>query len=331
MSPLSERGVWIAAALAVACSAPPTTKSTAEAAPQRAACAPPVKAARWRHRVRSGRLVSQLGSPRHVVTDVVVGRGQTAVVRGKFAYGTLSKDLEGEAIELWGKQAPCRWRALGQAITNDDGRAELALRADAFDGPGPHELRAYALGDLTYAEAKVWVVAPERQAVLFDIDGTLTKDDGELLEELLGGEAELHPGADAVARRWANLGYLPVYITGRPYPLRASTFAWLIEHRFPRGPVLTVDSLGDALPGEAHVGAFKLATLQALTRAGLRFHRAYGNASTDVCAYARAGIAPERTFIVGAPRAGCDAAPPPRALASYVEHLSTIGDDQRVP
>nr|MBA2320394.1 hypothetical protein [Deltaproteobacteria bacterium] len=54
-------------------------------------------------------------------------------------------------------------------------------------------------------------------AVLFDIDGTLTTGDGELIEDLLGdGAPHMRPGASAVAQRWANLGYLVVYITGRP-------------------------------------------------------------------------------------------------------------------
>jgi hypothetical protein len=140
----------------------------------------------------------------------------------------------------------------------------------------------------------------------------------------------MHPGADDVARRWANLGYLPVDVTGRPYPLRNLTFRWLIERRFPQGPVITVGTLTDAVPSEAHVGAFKLRAVRELLAAGLRLHRAYGNAATDVCAYARAGIAPARSYIVGPPRRGCDAFAAPNALPSYVEHLPSIGDDQRV-
>jgi phosphatidate phosphatase PAH1 len=304
--------------------------SEAMAAPAGPPCKPLVRAARWRHRLHGGRVASLLGSPRHVVTDVLAGADQELVVSSKFAYGKTSKDVEDETVELWQQVAPCKWKALGRQITDDDGRARFTVSAKTFDGSGPHTVRVYLLGDRSYAEGKVWIVAAGMPVVLFDIDGTLTADDGELFEELLGGTAQMQPGADAVARRWADLGYLPIYITGRPYPLRASTFAWLGAHRFPLGPVFTVDSLLDFLPGEGHVGEFKLGALRALMATGIRFHRAYGNASTDVCAYARAGIAPENTFIVGALRAGCDSFPAPRPLPSYVDHLPAIGDDQRV-
>ena len=293
-------------------------------------CVPPVRYAKWRHHFSGGAIVSQLGDPAHVVADALAGRGQQLTISTKFAYGGISKDVQDEVVELWQYQAPCTWRPLGQLITDSDGRARFSVPASAFVGPGPHRVRAYLLGDLSYAEGKVWVVAPGTPTVLFDIDGTLTEDDAELLEELLGGEAEMLPGADAVARRWADLGYLPVYITGRPYLMRASTFAWLGEHRFPLGPVFTVDVLHEVLPNEDAVGVFKLRTLLALIGSGLRFHRAYGNASTDVCAYARAGIATERTFIVGS-RPGCEPYAAPNPLRSYVDHLPTITEEQRLP
>jgi phosphatidate phosphatase PAH1 len=295
-----------------------------------ARCAPEVQRASWRHHLHGGRVVSLLGEPRHVLVDAVAGQGQPVVVRGKFAYGLVSKDAEDETVEAWQEVEPCKWRPVGRAVTDDDGRATISVAASAFVGPGPHTVRMYLLGDRTYAEAKVWIVAPRTNAVLFDIDGTLTVDDGELFEELLGGSARMHPGADEVARRWADLGYLPVYITGRPYPLRGSTFEWLIQHRFPLGPVFTVDSVLDFLPSEGHVGEFKRRALLALIAAGLQVHRAYGNAATDVCAYARAGIPPELTYIVGAPRPGCPPFAAPRSLASYVQHLPEISDAERV-
>jgi phosphatidate phosphatase PAH1 len=271
-----------------------------------------------------------------VVVDALGAAGEPVSIRGKLAFGKLSKDVEDETVELWQKletrDGGCRWKALGQKLTDDDGRVTFTVAASTFEGPGPHRVRVYLLGDLSYAEAKVWVLAPEAPTVLFDIDGTLTKDDGELFEDMLGGKAEMWPAANQVASRWVELGYLPVYITGRPYPLRRSTLIWLAQHRFPLGPVITVDSVLDFLPGEGHVGTFKLKALTRLVgEVKLRFHRAYGNAATDVCAYARSGIAPERTYILGKRRAGCDAFAAPHFLPSYVEHLPTIGEDQRVP
>lgn len=307
--------------------------SSVEAAPR---CAPSVRAGKWRHHVHGGRVASKLGSPRHVLVDALALAGQPVAVRAKLAYGKVSKDVEDEEVELWqelpgGAGKRCQWRALGRQLTDDDGRATFTVPAESFEGPGPHRVRVYLLGDRSFAEAKVWIVTPKVKAVLFDIDGTLTKDDGELFEELVGGKAEMWPAADQVARRWAELGYLPVFITGRPYQLRRSTLGWLAKHRFPLGPVITVDSVLDFLPGEGHVGQFKEKALGKLVKeAQVDFHRAYGNAATDVCAYARTGIAPERTYIVGKARPGCDGFAAPHFLPSYVEHLPTIGEAQRL-
>lgn len=326
LAPVATAAVALTVVAGFACG----TSVAAPAARLDKRCLPPVKSAKWRHRLHGGRVASKLGSPRHVVADTLAAADQDVVISGKFAYGDVSKDVEDETVELWHQVEPCRWQPLGRVITDDDGRARFTIPAKTFSGAGPHTVRVYVLGDRSFAEAKVWLVASGTPVVLFDIDGTLTKDDGELFEELLGSKAEMHPGADAVARRWADLGYLPIYITGRPYPLRASTFAWLGTHRFPLGPVFTVDSILDFLPSESRVGEFKLNALRALLKTGIRFHRAYGNASTDICAYARAGIAPELTFIVGGPRPGCDTFAAPHPLPSYVEHLPIIGDDQRL-
>jgi phosphatidate phosphatase PAH1 len=58
---------------------------------------------------------------------------------------------------------------------------------------------------------------------------------------------------------------------------------------------------------------------------------AYGNASTDISAYADAGIPKERTFIIG-PHAGEGGTV--AIQGSYENHLSTVEqlpDGQRVP
>jgi phosphatidate phosphatase PAH1 len=187
------------------------------------------------------------------------------------------------------------------------------------------------LGDGSRLSGHVWAVAPATPAVLFDIDGTLTTGDGELLEDLLGGGApDMRPGASDVAKRWVELGYLVVYMTGRPYPLRDSTLRWLDERGFPRGPVLTPEHGSDAIPTMGHVGAFKRATLLALQEDGLVFEAAYGNAATDVCGYAQAGVPPERTWITQ-PRGPCDGYEAPHRLESYVDHLETLREHPNAP
>jgi phosphatidate phosphatase PAH1 len=322
----------------VACAAT-ESESLAQAAPAAVVappsgavpCSPPPRREGWAHHVHGGRVASRLGAPHHAAVDVVVPHGRGATIAAKFAYGPGSKDVEDEWVALWREESPCVWREIARARTDDDGRVRFPLAASALPTIGRHGFRMVLVGDASLAEASVWVVATGTPAVLFDIDGTLTVDDGELFEDLAGGSApRMHAGADAVARRWAELGYLPVYVTGRPYFLRGSTGRWLRARDFPDGPLLTVDTMGQTVPSEGGVGRFKHKALAALQHAGLRFARAYGNASTDVCAYFRAGIAPARTHIVGTAHRACGGAPATRPLPSYVRHLSELGDDLRV-
>jgi phosphatidate phosphatase PAH1 len=168
-----------------------------------------------------------------------------------------------------------------------------------------------------------------RKAVVFDIDATLTTSDTEVFEEILAGAVpEMRAAADQVVERYADKGYFVVYLTGRPYFLDPASRSWLADLGFPRGPIRTTDSVSEALPTEGGVGAHKQAYLEELTDGpGVDLRYAYGNASTDVCAFARAGIAPERTYIIGDHGGeACEGYGPSQALTDYPSHLPTLDD-----
>lgn len=277
-------------------------------------CAPDVPARAFR-----GRIVHRLGGARHTGGDVVAAVGTPFELAGKFQYGRVLKDLEGEEVTLLVAEAPCGpWTAVATRATDGDGRVAFAM--PALDRPARRWFQLVVHGDGSRAAGEVRVVAPGTPAVLFDVDGTLTTDDGELFEELLGGTAEARPGAAAVARGWAERGHVIVYVTGRPYALRESTRRWLHANGFPEGVLLTPERWRDAVPTRAQVGAFKRALISSLLDAGLAIEAAYGNAATDVCAYAEAGLDPARTWITGSSPSACPPFPPPRALPSYLEH-----------
>ena len=292
------------------------TRGAPTAAPG-GACEPAVERRPFRYQT------SGFGAPRHAVNDVVVAIGEAPTVRAKLAYGPLSKDLEGEEVTLVVGAGRCGpWRPAATVATDDDGWAELVLPPEAAPGARPFHVIVH--GDGSRASGTIYTVAPGTPAVLFDVDGTLTTGDGELLEDLAGGDApDMRPGADEVARRWAAAGRLVVYITGRPYALRASTQRWLAARGFPPGPLVTVERHRDALPRAGGVGAFKRARIAALIEAGLVFDAAYGNAATDVCAYAEAGIPPERTWILQ-PRDPCPGFAPFQPLRDYLEHADSV-------
>lgn len=307
---------------------PPTRRTSADPAPPvappapRACPAPTVAAAGFRHD-RSAVLAHL--DPHHAATDVVAAAGTAFSVGGKLTYGPTGKDLEDEDVALWIADTGCDAHEVARGTTDDDGRVVLAAPAHAT---GAYRMWLVVAGDGTTADATAWIVAPASPTVVFDIDGTLTTADSELLEELVTGDpADMRPDGDRVARYWADHGHLVVYLTGRPYLLRRSTRAWLDSHGFPPGPVLTSDRVRDALPGGSVLG-FKTDAVRALLAAGVDPIRVYGNAATDVCAYARGGVAPDRTFIVGPDARRCDDHPPSRPLNSYTDHLRELGSSQ---
>lgn len=286
--------------------------------------APQVARLPFRHTM-SGRL----GDGHHAAGDVVIAVGRPYQLRAKFSYGKLLKDLEDEDVTLLVGEGDCGpWETVETRRTDDDGRVTFERPAHPSAMTRPFHL--VVPGDGSTLSGRVYAVAPGTAAVLFDIDGTLTTGDSELMEDLLGDDApKMRAGAPAVAQRWADLGYLVVYITGRPYPLRASTLRWLTDRGFPAGPVFTVDHTSQAIPTRSHVGEFKRGKILALMGEGLQFEAAYGNAATDVCGYAEAGIKPSRTFITEVSQPACPGHDPPNPLPSYVDHLPTL--DQQAP
>lgn len=309
---------FLAIAVLAACGGPEA------AAP--APCAPPTLELRG---FRS-KVTPRMGSPRHVADDVIVAVGSPFALRAKLTYGKLGKDLEGEDVALFVGEGACGpWQHAADGVTDDDGA--VVFQRPLNDQPGMRPFQVVAYGDGTRASGTIWAVEPDTAAVLFDVDGTLTTGDGELFEDLLGGGApDMRAGANDVARRWAELGYLVIYVSGRPPRLRASTRQWLAERGFPVGPLLTPEATIDIVPTSRYVGAFKLAAIRALIEAGVSFAAAYGNAATDVCAYAQAGIPPARTWITQR-REACDAFAAPHDLPSYVDHLPTLRDHPRAP
>jgi hypothetical protein len=248
-----------------------------------------------------------LADPWHSAQDIIAVTTADAVLAGKFTYGDLSKDLEGERIEVWLDDCAGGYRLLGERITNTDGRMGLALAPAELPEIGEYGVYFRVMGDDTAARAVLRVYPPGTQLIVFDIDATLTTSDTELvnqlvLEILAGSVAPPTPregAVDVTALRQGTHGYELVYLTGRPYLLDGITRAWLAELGFPGGTVHVTDDVVNSWPSDGEVGDYKAAFLQDLIAMGFTFHAAYGNATSDIYAYEVAGIAKERTYILG--------------------------------
>lgn len=245
--------------------------------------------------------VWQSHTPYHGALDAVAQAGQPVVLEAWFRHGALvQKDVERAPVRLaWQKEG--RWEPLAELKTDGDGHAAFLWTAPAT---GPVKLR-WSFKD-QHAEATLWVVPVGQPVVVFDIDGTLTPSDRENLKDYArrlvrkptAEGPKLRPGAVAAAHAAAREG-LVVYVTGRPPWLAGPTRAWLAAHDFPEGAVFCMTHTRDILPTEARVGRAKTERFRALQAAGVIFLRAYGNARTDIRAYAAVGLPKDRTFILG--------------------------------
>lgn len=301
---------------------------------------PPVAKSKW-HRKRTKLWVTAQGEPDHRAYDLVVAQGDAQVLVGKFTYGSFHKDLKKEEVELFiQSEAPCGpWVSYGTVLTSKDGqhgkingmeddggRAYFSLSAAQARPPGRYPAVMLVKGDHSRVEFTLFVVRPGTPAVVFDIDATLTSSDGEVFRQAVGRasgkdyDPDPRPGARDVARLWASMGYLVVYLTGRPDFLCGLSRQWLEDRGFPPGALFCTSKGSQVLPNNDGVGAFKTDRLEMLKDKGLVFNAAYGNAPTDIFAYRNAGIAKDSTFIIG-PHAGKGGTVP---LSSYTEHLPSL-------
>lgn len=151
---------------------------------------------------------------------------------------------------------------------------------------------------------------PELAAIVTDIDETLTTSDGEFLLQLGDGnyDPEEREGGAAMITAYADLGYRIMYLTARSETLGAAntgesarelTERWLNEHGYPMDPATTIVVLSPVLVAGPSTADYKTEALEVQQAEGWRFDYAYGNADTDITAYANVGIALEHTFIIG--------------------------------
>jgi phosphatidate phosphatase PAH1 len=193
------------------------------------------------------------------------------------------------------------WRALGEHLTDSDGRIAVDVPADVVTTPGVYEARFQVLGDRSLTTAYVWLLPRGTHVVVTDIDGTMTTSDSQLFQQILDGShvPVPYPGAVDLTTGHAGRGQVVVFLTGRPYYLTQRSRDWLRDLAFAPGPLHGTDSNTEAVPSQAGVGDFKKHFLMGLVAAGYDIDVAYGNATTDIYAYLGAGIPAARIWIIG--------------------------------
>lgn len=265
-------------------------------------------------------ILAGLYKPWHMAHDVIVKAGQQAAITGKFDYdAVLHKDLEGERVHayLYGTGMQ-QWQYLGNFTTNSDGKITVPLGVRPV---GDYVVRFVVEGDLSSTNGYLSVVDPSRDAVLFDIDGTLTINDFEAYADYVGVKtATAYSYAPQVVNAYRQKGYQVIFLTGRPYWVTKDGLEWLKIQDMGQWHYHS-NPYGDG-PIPPNTQQFKTDYVRYLRdTVGLNIVRAYGNATTDIAAYADGGIPKAQTFIIG-PNAGASGT---QAIqGDYTAHYSFV-------
>jgi len=212
--------------------------------------------------------------------------------------GLLADQLGGENVSLWSYDPElAAWQPIATTRTGDDGTYDLA--DTGFVAPNGRPIYAMLDADGSCAVHYDFLLPPGSKVVVTDIDGTLTLSDNELFMQFTDDKyvPVMMASADRLMQAWATKGYPIVYLTARQHLLRPESRGWLADLGFPAGPLIT------AVGGE-QADVYKTLWMKRMIQDfGWQVVAAYGNAVTDITAYANASVPLDRTFIVG-PEAG---------------------------
>ncbi len=232
----------------------------------------------------------------HMIHDQITQAGKNVTITAKFDYGAIAhKDLEHEMVNFYIRgQDDNEWRNLGSTVTNSDGKASMTL--SNLD-TGQYRLYAGVPADGSGAQGFLTVIDANTQAVLFDIDGTLTQSDLEQIDDYTGLEyADAKEGAYDLVRTYLDLGYQPIFLTARVYWYAKGSREWLSWMGLPQGFLRT------SLSNEAslfNTAEYKIEQINQLKSQGVNIIRAYGNAKTDAQAFIQAGLGSDNSFTIG--------------------------------
>ncbi|KAK8759334.1 hypothetical protein V5799_003031 [Amblyomma americanum] len=225
----------------------------------------------------------------HRANDVIVKEGEPQVLTARFMYGPLDMvALSGEKVDVHLMRDSGHWTLLGTQLTDRNGRLSFSVPKDLGLGYGLFPVKAIVRGDHTAIDFFLVIVPPKTECVVFSIDGSFTAS-----VSVSGRDPKVRAGAVDVVRHWQELGYLIIYITGRPDMQQQRVVSWLAQHNFPHGLV----SFAEGLTTEPlrHKASY-LRHLQ--THAEIVYHAAYGSAK-DIAVYSALGLTKEQIFIVG--------------------------------
>uniref|UniRef100_A0A6Q2XA36 DDHD domain-containing protein n=1 Tax=Esox lucius TaxID=8010 RepID=A0A6Q2XA36_ESOLU len=255
----------------------------------------------------------------HRVNDAVFTEDGQQVVTGRFMYGPLDVvTLTGEKVDIHIMTQPPSgdWVYFDTEVTNSSGRVSFTIPESKRLGVGVYPVKLVVRGDHTFADSYLTVLPRGTEFVVFSIDGSFAAS-----VSIMGSDPKVRAGAVDVVRHWQDLGYLIVYVTGRPDMQKQRVVAWLSQHNFPHGIVSFCDGLvHDPLRHKANF-------LKSLMEAHMKIVAGYGS-TKDISVYTSIGLSPSQIYIIGRPskkmQTQCQF-----ITEGYATHLSQLEYSQR--
>lgn len=236
-------------------------------------------------------------------------------LHARFSYGPLDMSaLTGERVDIHIMKEPPAgdWILVSTEVTDKTGRLTYTLPPNHTMGYGIYPVRMLVRGDHTMLHMYLTVIPPRTETVVFSIDGSFAAS-----MSVTGKDPKVKPGAVDIVRHWQELGYLIVYVTGRPDMQLQRVVSWLAQHNFPHGLVSFADGFTtDPLRHKAEY-LKSLATDQDVV-----FHAAYGS-TKDIGVYSALGMKPEQIYIIGK-ASKKQAGQATFLLDGYADHLAKL-------
>ncbi|XP_066552365.1 membrane-associated phosphatidylinositol transfer protein 3 isoform X2 [Amia ocellicauda] len=251
----------------------------------------------------------------HRVSDIIATEDGPQTLVGRFMYGPLDMvTLTGEKVDIFLMSQPAsgRWVHFDTEVTNSNGRICYTVPDGKRLAVGVYPIKMVVKGDQTSAEAFLTVLPRGMECVVFSIDGSFAAS-----VSIMGSDPKVRPGAVDVVRHWQDLGYLIIYITGRPDMQKQRVVSWLSQHNFPQGMIFFSEGLVHDPLRQKTIFLRNL-----VQECHIKISAAYGSMK-DISVYNMLGLGPTQIYIVGRPskkyQTQCQF-----LSEGYAAHLSTL-------
>uniref|UniRef100_A0A3Q0RI51 PITPNM family member 3 n=1 Tax=Amphilophus citrinellus TaxID=61819 RepID=A0A3Q0RI51_AMPCI len=186
-----------------------------------------------------------------------------------------------------------RWVHFDTEVTNSSGRVTYTIPKTKKLGLGVYPIKMVVKGDQTSAEAYLTVLPRGMECVVFSIDGSFAAS-----VSIMGSDPKVRPGAVDVVRHWQDLGYLIIYITGRPDMQKQRVVSWLSQHNFPHGMIFFSEGL---VHDPLRQKTIFLRNLIQEVHLNPDINLSNLSVPTDISVYNMLGLSPSQIYIVGRP------------------------------